>query len=219
MCAAVQRDADEGNKVTIKLLDRPPRDTSAHVKGPIMPIEKPLPLMVGNKAYYSLTSYDPVEIEVNVPYTSDEDIELGLEMTLADMGGSLASLDDPTWVAEHFEGLHDAGEVREAMRQEVLAMNANAAEQQKVGECVEALGTGEPHDAVEAEVREFIDRLTGKQTIYQCMALDEAIVRRGGGHVDPLVYKTEYLRRLAIHIADRKNGLAGRSFTANGENS
>lgn len=75
-------------------------------------------------------------------------------------------------------------------------------------ECVEALGTGEPHDAVEAEVREFIDRLTGKQTIYQCMALDEAIVRRGGKHVDPLVYKTEYLRRLAIHIADRKSGLA-----------
>ena len=57
-------------------------------------------------------------------------------------------------------------------------------------ECVEALGAGEPHDAVEAEVRDFIDRLTGKQTIYQCMALDEAIVRRGGRHADPLVYKT-----------------------------
>lgn len=104
-----------------------------------MPIEKPLPLMVGNKAYYSLTSYDPVEIEVNVPYTSDEDIELGLEMTLADMGGSMASLDDPAWIAEHFEGLSSADEVRKAMRQEVLAMNANAAEQQKVGACVEAL--------------------------------------------------------------------------------
>ena len=75
-------------------------------------------------------------------------------------------------------------------------------------ECVEALGTGEPHSDIEAEVREFIDRLTGKQTIFQCMALDEAIVRRGGPHRDPLVYKTEYLRRLAIHIADRKQGLA-----------
>ena len=75
-------------------------------------------------------------------------------------------------------------------------------------ECVEALHTGEPHDAIEAEVREFIDRLTGKQTIFQCMALDEAIVRRGGAHTEPLTYKTEYLRRLALHIADRKRGLA-----------
>ncbi|MBQ6065327.1 MAG: HAD family hydrolase [Clostridia bacterium] len=75
-------------------------------------------------------------------------------------------------------------------------------------ECVEALGTGEPRDAIEAEVREFIDRLTGKQTIFQCIALDEAIVRRGGPHREPLVYKTEYLRRLAVHIADRKKGLA-----------
>ena len=79
-------------------------------------------------------------------------------------------------------------------------------------ECVEALGTGEPKEAIEAEVREFIDRLTGKQTIFQCMALDEAIVRRGGARTDPLVYKTEYLRRLAAHIADRKKGLADGSI-------
>ena len=75
-------------------------------------------------------------------------------------------------------------------------------------ECIEELGTGEPKDAIEAEVREFIDRLTGKQTIFQCMALDEAILRRGGPHREPLAYKTEYLRRLAVHIADRKKGLA-----------
>ena len=79
-------------------------------------------------------------------------------------------------------------------------------------ECVEALGTDEPSEVIEAEVREFIDRLTGKQTIFQCMALDEAIVRRGGPHMEPLVYKTEYLRRLAIHIADRKKGLADGSI-------
>ena len=79
-------------------------------------------------------------------------------------------------------------------------------------ECVEALGTGEPHEAIEAEVREFIDRLTGKQTIFQCMALDEAVVRRGGPRTEPLVYKTEYLRRLAVHIADRKRGLADGSI-------
>ncbi len=29
-----------------------------------MAIQKPAPLMIGNKAYYTLTSYDPVEVEV-----------------------------------------------------------------------------------------------------------------------------------------------------------
>ena len=75
-------------------------------------------------------------------------------------------------------------------------------------ECIRALGTGEDDAAIEAEVREFIDRLTGKQTIFQCMALDEAVMKRGGAHVEPAAYKREYLRRLADHIAGRKKGLA-----------
>ena len=91
-----------------------------------MPIEKPLPLMVGNKAYYSLTSYDPVEIEVDVPYTSEEDIQLGIEMTVADLGGTMADLDNPDWVSEHFDGLTTRKQVEAAMRQ-------------KIGKCVDAL--------------------------------------------------------------------------------
>lgn len=104
-----------------------------------MAIEKPLPLMVGNKAYYSLTSYDPVEIEVDVPYTSNEDIQYGLQMTVADLGGTAASLEDPAWVAEHFDGMTTKQQVVEAMRQQMVAMAAQVAEQQKVGKCVEAL--------------------------------------------------------------------------------
>lgn len=56
-------------------------------------------------------------------------------------------------------------------------------------------------------VREFVDKLTGKQTIFQCMQLDEEVVKRGGAHRDPVEYKREYLRRLEIHINDRKTGL------------
>ena len=104
-----------------------------------MPIDKPLPLMVGNKAYYSLTSYDPVEIEVDVPYTSEEDIQIGIEMTVADLGGTMADLDNPDWVAEHFDGLTTRQQVVAAMRQQVDGMNAQMAEEQKVGKCVEAL--------------------------------------------------------------------------------
>lgn len=74
-------------------------------------------------------------------------------------------------------------------------------------EVIEALGTGESEDGIREEETEFVDRLTGKQTIFQCIALDEAVVRRGGEHVDPGEYKKEYLRRLEIRIADRKRGL------------
>ncbi len=66
---------------------------------------------------------------------------------------------------------------------------------------------GESAEAIRAEVREFVDRLTGKQTIWQCMALADSIRRRGGEPEAPGVYKAEYLRRLAIRIADKKEAL------------
>lgn len=80
-------------------------------------------------------------------------------------------------------------------------------------EVIEALGTNEDKDAICDEVTEFVDRLTGKQTIFQCIALDEAVVRRGGNHIDPGEYKKEYLRRLEMRIADRKNGLESGSLS------
>ena len=74
-------------------------------------------------------------------------------------------------------------------------------------EVIKELGTDESDEAIYEEVREFVDRLTGKQTIFQCIALDEAVVRRGGEHREPIEYKNEYLRRLEIRISDRKKGL------------
>ena len=38
-------------------------------------------------------------------------------------------------------------------------------------EVIEALGTNENKDGICEEVTEFVDRLTGKQTIFQCIAL------------------------------------------------
>jgi phosphoglycolate phosphatase len=67
-----------------------------------------------------------------------------------------------------------------------------------------------PHESreqVEAVVRDFVDRLTGKQTIYQCIYLAEEVERRGGKSEDPLVYKQEYNRRLLKHIEHRVNAL------------
>ncbi len=63
--------------------------------------------------------------------------------------------------------------------------------------------------------REFIDLLTGKQTIYQCIELDEQVVKRGGKSINPLVYKNEYHKRLLEKINYRRIGLADGSIKAN----
>src|SRR6516225_8617091 len=61
---------------------------------------------------------------------------------------------------------------------------------------VEILGdlkTGETEEQLRAVVEEFVWRLTGKETIYQMMALAEAVQARGGTPLEPLAYKKMYL--------------------------
>jgi len=71
---------------------------------------------------------------------------------------------------------------------------------------------GNSFEEEKACAREFIDLLTGKQTIYQCIRLDEEVVKRGGKSIDPLVYKNEYHRRLLEKIEYRRRGLADGSI-------
>lgn len=56
-------------------------------------------------------------------------------------------------------------------------------------------------------VREFVDRLTGKQTIYQMFQLQEEVRARGGEPLDALTYKWRYLDLLWERIAHRVEGL------------
>jgi phosphoglycolate phosphatase len=66
-----------------------------------------------------------------------------------------------------------------------------------------ALKTGESEAQLHEVVLEFVGRLTGKETIYQMMEFAENVAKRGGTPLAPLEYKTEYLRRLNLHIAGR----------------
>lgn len=61
----------------------------------------------------------------------------------------------------------------------------------------------EAPEEIERVVREFVERLTGKQTIYQCLQLAEEVQKRGGSPREPLDYKYEYLRRLWLRIEHR----------------
>lgn len=68
-----------------------------------------------------------------------------------------------------------------------------------------------PHHESERELVElvtnFVNRLTGKQTIYQMIRLTEEIRSRGGKPLTPLEYKWMYLERMAVHIEKRISGL------------
>ncbi|MFN3420354.1 MAG: HAD family hydrolase [Armatimonadota bacterium] len=69
------------------------------------------------------------------------------------------------------------------------------------------LKTGETEEELKTLVRDFVDRLTGKQTIYQMIRLCEEIRKRGGNPKDPLEYKREYHERLWKVIRDRVEGV------------
>lgn len=65
----------------------------------------------------------------------------------------------------------------------------------------------ESEEELKETVRTFVDTLTGKQTIFQCIRLAEEIEARGGKPRDALEYKTEYLRRLSDRIKHRHEEL------------
>ena len=62
-------------------------------------------------------------------------------------------------------------------------------------------------------ITDFVDELTGKQTIFQCIQLKEEIEKRGGKAKEAMDYKNEYLRRLFLRIEDKRNGLANGSIS------
>ncbi len=74
-------------------------------------------------------------------------------------------------------------------------------------EVLSALKTGENTPALTTLVEDFVDELTGKQTIFQCIRLAEEVAKRGGQPLQPLTYKQEYLRRLEATIAHRVQAL------------
>lgn len=69
------------------------------------------------------------------------------------------------------------------------------------------LKTGEPEEEIRTIVRDWVDRFTGKQTIYQMIELAYQVELRGGRPEDPLCYKRRYLDLLHCRIADRLNDL------------
>lgn len=69
------------------------------------------------------------------------------------------------------------------------------------------LKSGESEAELTEIVREFVGRLTGRQTMYQMIELAEEMKKRGGVPQDPLVYKRRYLDLLWERIKTRVDDL------------
>ena len=74
-------------------------------------------------------------------------------------------------------------------------------------EFIKETGTDETDEEIKVIVDEFVLRLTGKQTIYQMIALVDEIEKRGGKAKEALEYKHIYLDRLWERIKHRVEGL------------
>jgi phosphoglycolate phosphatase-like HAD superfamily hydrolase len=72
------------------------------------------------------------------------------------------------------------------------------------------LKTGETEEQLRAVVEDFVWKLTGKETVYQMMALADAIRQRGGEPLAPLAYKKMYLDLLWLRIESRVEDLKQR---------
>ena len=74
-------------------------------------------------------------------------------------------------------------------------------------------GAPETPQQLKQIVREFIDTLTGKQTIFQMMRLAEEIEKRGGRPEEPLEYKRRYNDLLMERIGERRERLRSGAAT------
>ncbi len=75
---------------------------------------------------------------------------------------------------------------------------------------LEVLGTTKTNETVEqleAIVREFLMRQTGKPTRFQLIELAAAVRERGAEPLSPEVYEAEYQRRLAERVGRRRDAL------------
>ena len=74
-------------------------------------------------------------------------------------------------------------------------------------EILSSLQTGETESELTPAVTDYVDLLTGQQTIYQMIRLVEEVEKRGGTPLDPLAYKRIYHDRLLPHISGRLTAL------------
>lgn len=101
-------------------------------------IQKPEPLQIGNRFHYTLSSYEPVTVELTVPLVTNEDVEMALAGMVAEQGAKPEDL-TPEWIREHFKGAESLDDLREAIRRQLTDLNSRLVEEEKPNRCAAEL--------------------------------------------------------------------------------
>ena len=169
-------------------------------------IEKPAPLMLGGKAYYTLTSYEPVQTTVTVPRVTEADIDFAVASLLAASGGSEADLDDAAWLKEHTPGVESKDELRAYIRSELQQLNESIVEEQKQTACATELARRLKQavpQSVLAEVRRGVEMSFAQELAQSGVSLDQFMAQSGATPAD----LTASLDEQALRIAEQEAAL------------
>lgn len=144
-------------------------------------IQKPAPLQLGDRYFFTLTSYEPVSIEIDVPYITDVDVDYALATVAQHSGKKLSELDD-AWAKENFEGAESLAQVRESLHDQLVGMNDSISEDAKPSKCATELAKrlvqAVPAEMV-SEVRQSVEQSFAMELAQQGLTLDTFLARSG----------------------------------------
>ena len=169
-------------------------------------IEKPAPLMLGGKAYYTLTSYEPIKLTVTVPRVTEADIDFAIASLLRASGGSDEDLDDAAWLAKNTPGVTSREELRSFIRFQLQALNEGIVNEQKQGHCAAELARrlrqAVPTEVV-AQVRRGVQMSFAQELAQSGLTIEQFLAQSG---TTPAELEAS-LNEQALHIAEQEAAL------------
>ena len=155
-----------------------------------MDIIKPEPLRLGDRYYYTLTSYDPVSIEVRVPRVTQADVDIALGQIVAEHEAVHNGATNPSevpeltdeWVERELPEVKTVAALRETVTKQLEQLNAQAAEESKAGLCADELAKRLCQSVPEIEVEHVHDALLQQMAAdlaHEGMTLSDFMSRAG----------------------------------------
>ena len=152
-----------------------------------MEMVKPEPLVIDGRPYYTLTSYEPVTVEVDVHDITEEDVEQAMAFAIAQNGGGPDRLNDDAWIRDKFEGMHGAAELKSTIRSEMEAANQEMMEGQVAVACASELAkrlvqrvTAEQVAAIRQDIEQSFEATLAEQGA----TIDLVLAQTGGSRAE-----------------------------------
>ena len=169
-----------------------------------MEVFKPEPLVIDGRPHYTLTSYDPVTVEVNVHDLTEEDVEQAMAFSIAQKGGGPERMNDDAWICYKFEGVHGAAELRNTIRNELETANQEMVENQLAAACASELAKRLEQQVIADQIAHFrrdIEQTFEATLAEQGVTLDLVLAQTGASRAEVDAMFDEQARQTAAQEA------------------